>query len=146
MKGKTRFGVLIGAVAIVAVLSISLVAANSNKARKENALETTLQVSRLSCGACLASIEGELRKFDGMLGMRADLAQGLVTVSHTDSFAPQQIAATVTAAGYPARVVDIAEFGDAVQPAGNSRGYGCGSGSGCGPSGCGLPIAPPERG
>ncbi|MDT8336050.1 MAG: heavy metal-associated domain-containing protein [Desulfurivibrionaceae bacterium] len=143
MKRNTRFGVLIGAIAIVAMLSISFVAANSDKARNENALETTLQVSRLSCGSCLATIEGELRKFDGMLDMRADLGRGLVTVSHTELFPPPEIAKAVTAAGYPARVVDTAKSGGPTPPAGNSRGSGC---SGCGPAGCGLPVTPPERG
>lgn len=143
MKGKTKFGVLIGAIAIVALLSISFVAANSDRGARANALETTLRVSRLSCGSCLATIEGELRKFDGMLGMRADLAQGLVTVSHTEGFPPQKIAETVTGAGYPAQVIDTARSGGATPPAGNSRGSGC---SGCGPSGCGLPVTPPERG
>ncbi|MCA1766056.1 MAG: heavy-metal-associated domain-containing protein [Desulfobulbaceae bacterium] len=135
MKRNTRFGVLIGAITVVAVLSISFVAANSDKARNENALETTLQVSRLSCGSCLATIEGELRKFEGMLSMRADLGRGLVTVSHTELFPPPAIAEAVTAAGYPAQVVDTAKSGGATPSAGNSRG-----------SGCGLPVTPPERG
>jgi copper chaperone CopZ len=143
MKGKMRFGVVVGALVIVAVLSISFVAAKNDKARNENALETTLQVSRLSCGACLGAIEGELRKFDGMLAMEADLGRGLVTVRHTEEFTPQKIAEVVTGAGYPAKVVDIAASGGAAAPVGNSRGSGC---SGCGPSGCGLPVTPPERG
>ncbi|MEN8135309.1 MAG: heavy metal-associated domain-containing protein [Thermodesulfobacteriota bacterium] len=146
MQGKTKFGVIIGAIAIVAVLSISFVAAKNGKSVNEKALETTLQVSRLSCGSCLATIEGELRKFDGMLGMRADLSQGLVTVSHTEVFAPEKIAEVVTAAGYPAKLVEVADAGARVPAAGASGGYGCGSGRGCGPGGCGLPVAPPEKG
>jgi copper chaperone CopZ len=145
MKGKTKFGLLIGIIAAITVLSISFVAANYNQNRNENALETTLQVSRLSCGSCLATIEGELRRFDGMLGMRADLAQGLVTVSHTDEFQPQEIAETVTSAGYPARVIRTASADGSAPPA-TPKGYGCGgSGAGCGPNGCGLPAPPQER-
>lgn len=145
MKGKTKFGILIGALTIVAVLSISIVAAKKAWDEK-NALETTLQVSRLSCGSCLATIEGELRKFNGMLGMRADLAQGLVTVSHTEAFQPQKIAEAVTGAGYPARVVNIAKADGAALPANNSSGAGCGGNSGCGSSGCGLPFIPQGKG
>lgn len=63
-------GVIIGVLAIVAVLSIFLVAAKNDKSVDKNAMETTLQVARLSCSSCLATIEGELRKFDGMLAMR----------------------------------------------------------------------------
>jgi copper chaperone CopZ len=146
MQGKTKFGVIAGAIAIVAVLSISFVAAKNDRAVNKNGLETTLQVSRLSCGSCLATIEGELRKFDGMLGMRADLSQGLVTVSHTEVFTPEKIAEVVTAAGYPAKLVDVADSGARVPETGVFGGSGCGGGRGCGPGGCGLPIAPPERG
>ncbi len=146
MKGKIKSGVIIGAIAIVAVLSISFVAAKNGKTVESNGLETTLQVSRLSCGSCLAVIEGELRKFDGMLGMRADLSRGLVTVNHTEVFAPEKIAEVVTGAGYPAKLVDVADSGAKVPATGAFGGSGCGSGRGCGPGGCGLPVAPPEKG
>ena len=144
MQGKTKFGVIVGAIAIIAVLSISFVAAKNDKTVNKNALETTLQVSRLSCGSCLATIEGELRKFDGMLGMRADLSRGLVTVSHTDVFPPQKIVEVVTAAGYPAELV--AASGAKVPATGTPARSGCGSGRGCGTGGCGLPVATPEKG
>ncbi len=146
MQGKTKFGVIIGTIAIVAVLSISFVAAKNDRAVNKDGLETTLQVSRLSCGSCLATIEDELRKFDGMLGMRADLSRGLVTVVHTEVFTPEKIAAVVTAAGYPAELVDVADSGAKVPATGAVGGSGCGSGRGCGPGGCGLPVSPPERG
>lgn len=145
MKGKTKFGLIIGAIAVVAVLSISYVAAKNGRAvDTANGLETTLQVSRLSCGSCLATIEGELRKFDGMLGMRADLAQGLITVNHTEAFAPEKIAEAITGAGYPAKVA--ANIATQAPASGSSRGYGCGGSRGCGSGGCGLPVARPENG
>jgi copper chaperone CopZ len=134
--------VIIGVLAIVAVLSIFLVAAKNDKSVDKNAMETTLQVARLSCSSCLATIEGELRKFDGMLAMRSDLSRGLVTVSHTGAFTPEKIAEVVTAAGYPARLV--ADSGVNVPATGASGGSGCGSG--CGPGGCGRTFAPPENG
>lgn len=144
MQGKTGLGVIVGAIAIVVVLSISFVAAKNDSTVEQGGLETTLQVSRLSCGSCLATIEGELRKFDGMLGMRADLARGLVTVRHTEVLAPAKIAEVVTAAGYPAELV--ADAGAKVPATGVASGSGCGSGRGCGPGGCGLPVVPPEKG
>jgi copper chaperone CopZ len=94
----------------------------------------------------LATIEGELRKFDGMLGMRADLSRGLVTVVHTEAFTPEKIAAVVTAAGYPAELVDVADSAAKVPATGALGGSGCGSGRGCGPGGCGLPVASSEKG
>jgi len=145
MKGKTKFGVLIGSIVIVAVLSITYAAAKYYKARNENALQTTLQVSRLSCSSCLATIEDELQKFDGMLGMRADLAQGLVTVSHTEAFPPEKIAETISGAGYPAKVIEVAQVNGSTPPVTAPTGYGCGGSSGCGSSGCGLPYTAPEK-
>ena len=121
-------------------------AAKNNRAVNKDGLETTLQVARLSCGSCLATIEGELRKFDGMLGMRADLSQGLVTVSHTEALTPEKIAEVVTSAGYPAKLVDVADSGAKVPATAAGGGSGCGSGRGCGPGGCGLPVAPSEKG
>jgi copper chaperone CopZ len=139
MKGKSKLGLIAGAIVIAAVLSISFVAAKNEQVGERNGLETTLRVARLTCGACLGTIEGELRKFDGMLGMRADLSQGLVTVSHTAAFAPQKIAAVITDAGYPAQL--LAEAGSVgLAPTG-----GCGSGRGCGSGGCGLPAAAPAK-
>lgn len=143
MQGKTKFGVIIGAIALVAVLSISFVSAKNDSTVNTGGLETTLQVSRLSCGSCLATIEGELRKFNGMLSMRADLSRGLVTVRHTEVFAPAKIAEVITAAGYPAELV--ADSGTKVPITGALGGSGCGSGRGCGPGGCGLPVPVPER-
>lgn len=144
MKGKNRFVILVGLLTIGAVLSVAFVAAKNDDGSNGKGLETTLQVSRLSCGSCLATIEGELRKFEGMLGMRADLSQGLVTVSHTEDFLPEKIAEVVTAAGYPAELV--ADSGVKVPTDGAPSRSGCGGGRGCGSGGCGLPVTLPEKG
>jgi len=144
MKEKIKFGIVAGVFAVLAILSITYVGARGVRGVND-VEETTFQVSRLSCGSCLATIEGELRRYDGMVGMRADLARGLVTVSHTEEFTPEQIAAAITGAGYPAEVADVSgQAGQAPTDSGNVQGYGCGRG--CGSRGCAFPAAPPEQG
>ncbi len=152
MKDKAKLGVITGAIAVLVVLSISFVAAkNSGKSGqdpRETSLqvsdlrETSLQVSNLSCGSCLANIDGELRQYDGMAGMDADLAGGIVVVSHTDELSPQKIASAITNIGYPARIIVSQAAGAEIpgKPGAQRRSGGCG---GCGPRGCGLPSPPP---
>ena len=146
MKEKAKLGMITGAIAVLVVLSISFVAAkNSGDTRpdqNQDLLETTLQVSNLSCGSCLANIEGELRQYDGMSSMNADLSRGIVVVSHTDELSPQKIAASITGIGYPARVVVSQAAGGEV-PGNPNFQRGSGGCGGCGPRGCGLPSPPP---
>ena len=141
-----------------AVLSISLVAANN--ARQASAPEavaaqaydeadvsrTIFQVSNLSCGSCLATIQEELDKYDGMVGMEADLGTGLITVGHTSQFPGPQVAEAITQAGYPARLASAELVQVLQQRAANGGGgrSGCGSGGsgGCGSGGCGT--RPPQ--
>lgn len=104
---------------------------------------TTLQVQNLSCGACLAKIETELSTLEGMVGMDADLSQGLVIVDHQAPLVAPTIAYVISDLGYPARVVS----GNAVSGDRSGRvdqkqksavGAGCG---GCGPGGCGANVS-----
>lgn len=140
MKSKAKIGVISGVAAILLALSITFVVAGNSRVAKGDATETTLQVANLSCGSCLYTIEGELRKYPGMVGMTADLASGLVTVRHTAELTPERLAQLVTQAGYPAQVA--AAGAGAPVAAGGAGGFGCGRG--CGPRGCALP--PPGQG
>ena len=147
MKGKTKIGVLAGVLTVAIIMSISYVAAkNSGTVDRKDLLETTLEVSRLSCGSCLATIEAELRKYDGMVDMQSDLFKGQVTVAHTVALAPEKIASVITELGYPAAVLvsQAASANGGVVASGNGGSAGCG---GCGPRGCGLPVPPsaPEK-
>ena len=142
MKDKAKLGVIIGAIAVLIVLSISFVAAKNSGNSGKDLLETTLQVSNLSCGSCLANIEGELRKYDGMAGMNADLSSGIVVISHTEELSPQKIAASVTGIGYPAKIIVSQAAGGKIPGNPSFRG-GSGGCGGCGPRGCGLPVSPP---
>ena len=164
MKKKTVVGVVVGALAVLVVASFSYVAARNAQPVDEYGYrpvesapqkqakavpageleETTLQVSKLSCGSCLYTIETELKKFDGMVGMKADLGSGLVLVSHTKEFPSARIASVITETGYPAQVVDAKKAGDLLKKSGSGSGSsGCG---GCGPRGCSYPTAPPQQG
>ena len=147
MKGKTKIGVLAGVLTVAIIMSISYVAAkNSGTVDRKDLLESTLEVSRLSCGSCLATIEAELGKYDGMVGMQGDLFKGQVTVAHTVALDPEKIATVITELGYPAKVLlsQAASANGGVVASGNGASAGCG---GCGPRGCGLPVQPsaPEK-
>jgi copper chaperone CopZ len=143
MKGNRKLAVVASVLALAAVISISLVAAkNSGTENRKDLLATTLEVSRLSCGSCLATIEAELRKFDGMVEMQGDLFKGQVVVGHTPELTPEKIAAVITDLGYPAKVLEsrAASAAGAVFQPGTGGGAGC---QGCGPRGCALPVPPP---
>lgn len=73
-------------------------------AAEEVVSRTTLAVENVTCGACLRVIDAELRKVPGILGLAPDLPNRRVTVDHDPEVTPGEVAAAITAAGYPARV------------------------------------------
>jgi len=101
---------------------------------------TTLAGEKLSCGAFLRVIDAELRKIPGILGETADLAAGRVTVDHELTITPVQVAAAVTASGYPARVAEVQVIGRR-EASVFSREAGFGSGPGCCNLGGANPVA-----
>jgi copper chaperone CopZ len=132
---------MVAVLLLVVGASISLVAAWNNDppvSLPEGPTRTSLLVGNLTCGACLARIEETLRQHEGMVGMEADLASGLVTVAHTAVFAPQRIEAAITEAGYPAQVLTEAEAAALASPQGAGGCRGCRPGGGCGNRG-GVP-------
>ena len=94
------------------VLSFSLVTAKDDKETlvKGDLEQTIFQVSNLSCGSCLAHIQEELQKYQGLGEISADLSKGLVAVDHTADFDKEAIAQAITAAGYPARLLSEPEL------------------------------------
>ena len=147
---KKKIGLAVTLLVGVVVLSISMVVAKNSGVFTGDVTESSFKVSNLSCGSCLGTIEQELRKYDGMVSMKADLGLGLVTIGHTDALPEQAIAAAITEAGYPARVLNPQEVaqlesGSASGGAGNAP-VGCGGPRGCGSGGCGFPqqSAPPQ--
>lgn len=147
---KKKVGVAISLLVGAVVLSISLVTAKNSGVFAVDVIESSYQVSNLSCGSCLGTIEQELRKYDGMVNMTADLSTGLVTIGHTAELPDRAIAVAITEAGYPARLLN-AEDAQILQrraASGTGRaGGGCGSGGGgCGSGGCGFPQQTPPKG
>lgn len=138
MKSKFKLGMIAGLAAALLALCITLVVAATSTNGKGQ--QTVLQVANLSCGACLKTIETDLRKHKGMLSMTSDLAGGLITIKHTAELTPTRLAELVTAAGYPAKV---APAGAASKQADAAAGTpGC---RGCGPKGCKLPAPAAEK-
>jgi copper chaperone CopZ len=101
---------------------------------------TTLAVDKLPCGAILRVIDAELRKIPGILGETANLAAGRVTVDHELTITPVEVAAAVTASGYPARVAEVQVI-DRREASFFSRESGFGSGPGCCNLGGANPVA-----
>jgi copper chaperone CopZ len=66
---------------------------------------TTMKVSNLYCGSCLTHIDATLQKMSDVVGLRGDLAQGIVQVDHQPALSGEKIAAIITELGYPARIV-----------------------------------------
>ncbi|HSH14116.1 MAG TPA: heavy metal-associated domain-containing protein, partial [Desulfurivibrionaceae bacterium] len=125
-----------GALVLFLLLGLSLRAG----AAEEPVLRTTLAVERITCGACLRVIDAELRKVPGILGMTPDLPTRRVTVDHDQEVTPDEVAAAITVAGYPARV-------EASLPLARTeaklfrRGSGFNSGPGCCNPGGTNPVA-----
>lgn len=134
MKDKMKTGVIAAATAALLALTITFVMAGDPGRTGGKAGETVLQVANLSCGACLNTIENELRKNKGMLGMTSDLANGLITIKHTAELSPERLAELVSGTGYPAKV---ATSETPTIQAGATGTAGC---RGCGPRGCNLPA------
>lgn len=120
------------------LLGLTLAASRSGAA-DEPVRRTTLTVERITCGACLRVIEADLRKVPGILGMTPDLPGRKVTVDHDPEVTPGEVAAAITAAGYPARVVASLPLPRAEARL-FRRGSGFNSGAGCNPGGT-NPVA-----
>ena len=92
-------------VGFVAVLFAGAVAF-SGRAPAEVAATASVvevQVGNLTCGACVGRIEQALNKVDGIGEVSVDLAGGTAKVGYDSArVAPETIAATISAIGYPA--------------------------------------------
>ena len=124
-----------GGVAITFFLLIALLSSVWAEAAKRS----TFEVRNLSCGSCLALINGALEELDGFEGMSADLWDKKVFVEHAADLQAEEIAKVITDIGYPAEVVAVENSNPEDKPAADDRSFtqsgGC---SGCGPTGCGA--------
>ena len=127
---------------LVALLGLCLLPLVAGKAvgAEDMVARTTLQVEKITCGACLRVIDAELRKVPGILGMTADLATARVTVDHDREVTAAEVAEAITAIGYPARVVESSSLLGS-QARHFQREPGFGSGPGCCNPGGSNPVA-----
>ncbi|WP_433714019.1 heavy-metal-associated domain-containing protein [Nocardia sp. CA-084685] len=64
------------------------------------ATSTTVTVTGMTCGHCVASVREEVGKIDGVTSVDVDLASGLVTVGSAAPIERGVIAGAVDEAGY----------------------------------------------
>lgn len=65
----------------------------------------TLKVEDMSCGHCVAAIQGALEKVPGFTGMEAELETKSVTVTFQGEADQEAVLAAVREAGYTPEVV-----------------------------------------
>lgn len=68
--------------------------------------QVDLSVPDVHCGACIATIEGALKKLEGMESARVNLSTKRVSASWRDDAAPPPIMATLSGLGYAAHLFD----------------------------------------
>ncbi|EWM66258.1 copper-exporting ATPase [Micromonospora sp. M42] len=68
--------------------------------RSEGDMESTYQVSGMTCGHCVNSVSTELSALPGVTGVQVDLATGRVTVTSQNPLDTDTVRAAVDEAGY----------------------------------------------
>ncbi|AYF30142.1 MULTISPECIES: heavy-metal-associated domain-containing protein [Micromonospora] len=63
-------------------------------------METTYQVSGMTCGHCVNSVSTELSALPGVTDVQVDLASGRVTVTSQNPLDADAVRAAVDEAGY----------------------------------------------
>ncbi|MBP1780573.1 MULTISPECIES: heavy-metal-associated domain-containing protein [Micromonospora] len=63
-------------------------------------MESTYQVSGMTCGHCVNSVSTELSALPGVTGVQVDLATGRVTVTSQNPLDTDAVRAAVDEAGY----------------------------------------------
>lgn len=61
---------------------------------------STYTVTGMTCGHCVASVQKEIGKLDGVTGVEVDLASGRVQVESATPLAQADVVAAVDEAGY----------------------------------------------
>jgi copper chaperone len=61
---------------------------------------TTITVDGMTCGHCVAAVQSEVGKLDGVTGVAVDLTSGQVTVVADVTPDPEALRAAVEEAGY----------------------------------------------
>ncbi len=64
---------------------------------------TTITVDGMTCGHCVAAVQSEVGKLNGVTDVAVDLASGLVTVTGERTPDPEALREAVEEAGYEIR-------------------------------------------
>lgn len=60
----------------------------------------TITVTGMTCGHCVAAVQGQIGKLPGVTGVEVDLGSGRVTIESDAPVADADVAAAVDEAGY----------------------------------------------
>lgn len=96
------------AIALFATSGLSNTSASDSEQTQGNA-KAVLRVDGMTCGGCISTIKSSLAPFEGIEGIRVDLASGTAEIVY-DSTRHQdagKMAAAITANGYPTSVLRI---------------------------------------
>ncbi len=75
-----------------------------------------MSVSRMSCGSCVETIRGAVTALDGAINVNTDVAAARSIVEYQpQKIAADQIAAAITASGYPATILYVRNSAGEVQ-------------------------------
>ncbi|MGH9263461.1 MAG: heavy-metal-associated domain-containing protein [Acidimicrobiales bacterium] len=66
-------------------------------------MSTTITVEGMTCGHCVAAVQSEVGKLDGVTDVAVDLASGRVTVTAERTPDPEALREAVEEAGYEIR-------------------------------------------
>jgi copper chaperone CopZ len=95
---------------VLALLFIAgtFVALNSGATRYSNGHTVEMSVSRLTCGACVENIRAAVSALNGTGAIETNVAAARSTVVfNPDNVKAEQIASTITDAGYPATILSV---------------------------------------
>lgn len=88
---------------------------------------TTLQITGMSCDACVRHVTSSLSALDGVIHARADLKSNQAIVEHIPAYADAAaLADAIHKAGYTARVVGSSDDSDSKRSESVSSRCGCG--------------------
>ncbi|RVV98964.1 copper-translocating P-type ATPase [Mesobaculum littorinae] len=93
----------------------------------------TLTVGSMSCASCVGRVDRALAAAPGVIDVAVNLATETARVTYLEgATTPQELAATATRAGYPARIARIAGAAGATASAAGAAGAGTGPGAAAG--------------
>ena len=104
---KKQLLIFLAVTAMAIVIPVTIMAQNKDDVQLKRAI---LKVENLSCGGCFNIINQSLSSIEGYKGFGANLFRRIIGVDFSAPLTPEEIAKTVTDAGYPARVTSVEEI------------------------------------